>query len=197
MNKLLIASSNPAKIAEYKQLLADSKLELVTPKDLNITATPNETGKTFEENAIIKAKFYAQKSKLPAIADDGGLEIEALGGEPGLHAADKPDDEMIADILKRMTGIPDDQRKCRLSVAIALSTPFGIMTSYSDVEGVIGQKASDVRTKGLPYRSLIYLPNYEKYYSELPETERAILDHRKHALDKIKDMIVELSNEEK
>jgi XTP/dITP diphosphohydrolase len=193
MNKLLIASSNPAKIKEYKRLLADSGLELVTPTDVGITETPKETGKDFEENAIIKAKFYAQKSGLPALADDGGLEVEALQGDPGLHTSHMTDEQLINDVITRMQDVPDDKRKCKLSVAIALSTPIGIMTSYSDVEGVVPKKASEKRMVGYPYRSVLYLPNYDKYHIDLTDEEEDILNHRKHALWKIKDMVKELT----
>jgi XTP/dITP diphosphohydrolase len=196
MNKLLIATSNHGKIEEYKRLLADSGLQLVTPKELGITEIPQETGKDFEENAIIKAKFYAKKSGLPALADDGGLVIDALVGQESLHTPGNATDEQILQmVVDRMAGIPPEKRQCTLGVAIALSTPFGIMTSFSDVPGIVADKPSKNRTPGLPYRSIVFLPNYGKYYCDLSDSEREILNHRKHALNKIKDMIVEISKE--
>ena len=193
MNKLLIATTNPAKFAEYRKLLANSGMELVSLTDVGFSEIPQETGKTFEENAIIKAKFYSQKCGLPALADDGGLEIEAIG-QSGIHTPNLPDEEIINDIINRMKNVPEDQRKCKLSVAIALSTPYGIMTSFSDVVGTIPLKPSEKRLAGYPFRSLIFLPSYNKYYIDITDEEDEVLNHRRHALEKIQDMVQELSN---
>ena len=93
-----------------------------------------------------------------------------------------------------MKNVLEDQRKCKLSVAIALSTPYGIMTSFSDVVGTIPLKPSEKRLAGYPFRSLIFLPSYNKYYIDITDEEDEVLNHRRHALEKIQDMVQELSN---
>jgi len=193
MNKLLIATTNPAKLAEYQHMLADSGLELVGLNDVGVTEVAQETGKTFEENAILKARFYALKTGLPALADDGGLEITALGGEPGLHTKNLSDEEIVKDIIERMKDVPDGKRDCKLTVALALSTPFGIMTSFSSINGVVPPKAADKIIPGYPFRSLMYLPNYNKYHVDLTPQEDELTNHRLAALDKIKDIVHDLS----
>lgn len=196
MKKLLIGTTNKAKFEEYKKLLSDLPMELVNLTDLNIAEVPEETGKTFEENAIIKAKFYYDKSQIPTLVDEGGLEIEALGGEPGVKSRrwlgrEMTDDELITEVMKRMEG--QNNRGCRLNVVLALATPFGIVTSDSSVVGVIAENVAEKKVDGYPYRSLMFFPNYDKYYCDLTDQEHEILNHRKHALDKIKDMFAEIS----
>ena len=109
MKKLLIATTNPGKLAELSRFLSDIPITLVSLKDVGITDTIEEIGKTFEENAILKAKYYFQKSGLPTLADDGGAEIDALNGEPGVKTRrwihgdrDSTDNELVAYTLKRL-----------------------------------------------------------------------------------------------
>jgi XTP/dITP diphosphohydrolase len=197
MKKLLIGTTNPAKFAEYKELLKDYPFEFVSAKDLRITE-PEETGETFEKNALLKARYYYKKSGMPTLADDGGFEVDALHGEPGVKSRrwlghEMSDEELISEVCKRMKNVPPENRKCRLVLILALATPFGIATSDSAIEGVIADKPSEKRIKGFPYRSLMYFPSYKKYYCELTEDEHEILNHRKHAVEKIKDIFQELS----
>jgi len=122
MNKLLIATRNPAKLKRLHELLSNFKLELLTLNDLNIKESAPEVGEKFEEIAESKVRFYSNLSKLPTMSDDSGMEIDALNGWPGastrrIFGPDKPeatDDELIAEILKRMDGIPYEKRTCRL-----------------------------------------------------------------------------------
>lgn len=196
MKKLLIGTTNKAKFKEFSTLLKDLPLELVSLNDLKIAEVPEETGKTFEENAILKANFYYKKSGIPTLVDDGGLEIEALNGEPGVNSRrwigrEMTDQEMIDEVIKRMQGV--DNRGCRLNLVVALATPFGVMTSDAAVEGVIAESVAKKKIEGYPYRSLMYFPNYGKYYCDLTAKEHEILNHRKHAIEKIKDMILEIA----
>lgn len=197
MKKLLIGTTNSAKFEEFKKLLAQFPFEFVSAKDLNIKE-PEETGKTFEENALLKAKYYYEKSGIPTLADDGGFEIDALNGEPGVKSRrwigrEMSDEELISEVEKRMRDVPSDSRRCRLNLVLAVATPFGIITSDSSVEGVVAEKTADKRIKGYPYRSLMYFPSYGKYYCDLTEEEHEILNHRRHAIEKIKDIFEELS----
>ncbi len=195
MNKILIGTGNPAKINVYKDLLKDLNLELVTSKDLNIPE-PEEAADSFEKQAIEKARYYFEKSGLPAIVDDGGFEIEALNGEPGIKSRrwvgrEMSDEEIIDEVMKRMDGIKD--RSCKHTVVLALASPFGIFTSYGDIVGMVAEKPSEKRVERFPYRSVMYLPNYNKYWVELSDEEEEILNHRKHAIEKLQDILKELS----
>jgi XTP/dITP diphosphohydrolase len=198
MNKLLIGTANKAKLNTYKKLLKDFSLELTSLEDLKITDEAEETGKNFEEIAIQKAKFYYKKSGIPTLVDDGGFEVEALNGEPGVkskrwlgHKA--TDQELINVVIERMKEVPDGERRCKMTVVVALASPFGIMTSHADVEGIVAKKSSNSLQSGFPYRSVMMIPNYGKYYSELTNEELQILDHRGHAIEKIKDLLREIS----
>jgi XTP/dITP diphosphohydrolase len=199
MNKLLIATTNPGKLGEIKGFLSDVPLELVGLADVGITDYPEETGISFKENAILKAKFYAEKSKLPTLADDGGLEIDALNGEPGVKShrwihndREDEDEELIQYTLGRMKDIADGNRGAQLRLVLALVIPNGeLFTSEEKVRGMIPREASKFRWKGFPYRSLLYLPEIKKYYNhdELTATETETYNHRKKALEILKPIL--------
>lgn len=202
MKKLLIATTNPGKLAEIKRFLGDLPVELVGLKDVGITETVDETGKTFEENAILKAKYYCQKSGLPTLADDGGFEIDALGGQPGVKShrwihqdREDTDDELIAYTLEKMKGLPRAQRGAQLLLVLALVFPDGSVTTVEEqTRGIVAEQPSQHRTNGFPYRSLLFLPEINKYYDHdlltPEETER--FNHRKRALDKLKPILKRL-----
>jgi XTP/dITP diphosphohydrolase len=198
INKLLIATTNPGKFNELKKYLTGLPLELLSLSDLKITERPEENGRTFLENAIIKAEFYSQKTKLPVLGDDGGLEITALGGEPGvnshrwLNGKEATDEELINYTLNRMRPFKGERRKAYLRVVVALSSfSDEIETSQADIEGIIADKPSKHRLRGYPYRSLFFLPQFKKYYDDLSEEEHHQVNHRKIALEKIKKIINE------
>jgi XTP/dITP diphosphohydrolase len=198
MKKILIGTGNAAKVNTYKGFLKDLDLEVVSAKDLNISP-PEEKGKTFEEEAINKAKYYFEKSGIPSLVDDGGMEIEALNGEPGVKSKrwigrEMTDDEIVLEVIKRMKDVPKDKRGCRFRVVLALATPFGIFTSDSDVVGVVGEKQSSKLTTGYPYDSVIYLPNYGKFVCELPDSDYEVMNVRRHAFEKIKNIFKELES---
>jgi XTP/dITP diphosphohydrolase len=199
MKKLLIATSNPGKFAEIKKYLSDLPVTLIGLKDIEIVGTPVESGATFEENAILKAKFYMEKAMLPTIADDGGFEIDALGGAPGVHTHrwiypdhDNEDAELISYTLEKMKGIPKDKRGAQLRVVLALAIPGEkIITVEEKIRGVVASTPSVHREPGFPYRSLLYLPELGKYYTdhELTDKENEAYNHRKKGLEKLKPII--------
>lgn len=207
MKKLLIATTNPGKLAEIKRFLGDVPIELIGLRDVGIIDTVEETGKTFEENALLKAKFYAQKSGLPTLADDGGFEIDALGGEPGVKShrwihtdREDTDEELIAHTLEKLRGLPPAQRGAQLRLVLALVFPDGkTLTVEEKTRGIVAQKSSEHRTPGFPYRSLLFLSKIGKYYDHdlltSEETER--FNHRKRALDKLKPILVEWAQTDK
>ncbi len=199
MNKLLIATTNPGKLAEIKQFLSDLPIELVGLKDVGITDAPEETGISFEENAILKAKHYAKESGLPTLADDGGLEIDALAGEPGVKShrwihndREDTDEELIHYALDRMKDLPDDKREAQLRAVLVLVLPGGeVFTAEEKIRGIIPRQASDKRYAGFPFRSLLYIPEIKKFYNhdQLTMTENDTYNHRKKALDILKPII--------
>ena len=200
MKRLLIATRNPGKLKEIKSALTDLAIKIVTLQDLQITEEVAEDGKTFEENAIKKARFYCQQSGLPTIADDGGLEIDILGGEPGVKSRrwidgqESADEELIAHALKKLKSVPLKKRGAQLRTVLVLAFPDGqIFASEGKVRGIIAQKQSKKRTKGYPYRSLLYLPAIKKYYhsSQLSQKEKAKYAHRVKAVEKFKKIIKE------
>lgn len=192
-NILLIATTNPGKLKEIKRFLADLPVELVGLKDIGITDAPEETGKTFEENAILKARYYAKESGLPTLADDGGFEIDALGGEPGIKShrwvygdSENTDEELITYTIKRMTSLPRASRGAQLRLVLALVLPSGeVFTATESIRGVVPEKPSGISHPGFPYRSLLFLPEINKFYDheQLTPEETEKYNHRKKALD--------------
>jgi len=196
MNTLLVATTNPGKLAELQEFLADLPLTLVSLKDVGITATVEETGKTFEENAILKSTYYAKISGLPTIADDGGFEIDALGGQPGVKShrwihqdREDEDEELIGYALLRLKDIPLEKRGAQLRLVLAFALPGGkSWTSEASVRGIIPMEASMYRRQGFPYRSLLYIPDLQKFYNhdELTQEENKTYNHRKKAVEELK-----------
>ncbi|MBI4062503.1 non-canonical purine NTP pyrophosphatase [Candidatus Gottesmanbacteria bacterium] len=201
MKKLLIATTNPGKLTEISTFLSDLPITLVSLKDVGITDHPHEIGKTFEENAILKAKFYAAKSGLPTIADDGGAEIDALGGEPGIktrrwiHAdRDSTDEELIAHTIRKLKGVPLQGRGMQLRAVIVLALPGGkYYTATAKIRGIIAVKPSPERHAGFPFRSLMYIPELGKFYNHdlMTPQENEQYNHRKRALETLRPAIID------
>ncbi len=198
--KLLIATTNPGKLEEIRRFLSDLPVEMVSLGDIGISNNVEESGATFEENAILKAKFYAEKSKLATIADDGGFEIDALGGEPGIRShrwidplKESGDEELIEYTFKRMKGLPRAKRGAQLRAVLALVLPNGeVHTATAATRGIIPENPSPERVAGFPYRSILYLPVIKKYYNHdlLTPAETEKYNHRRHALHKLKPLLM-------
>ncbi len=193
--KILIGSSNQAKIDAYKKLLSEYDFEIVSSKDLNIPE-PAEVATTFEEEAIEKAKYYHEKSNLAAFVDDGGFQVPALKNEPGTKSRrwtghDMTDEEIINEVMKRMEG--EKNRACKHVVVLAIATPFGVFTAHGNVEGVVPEKPSPKRVPGFPYLSVVYFPEHKKYWIDL-YAENEAFNPRRIAFDKIKDVLKDLEN---
>lgn len=198
MKKLLIATKNPGKFAEIKYFLQDLPVKLVGLTDLKIKEKAKENGKTFEENAKKKALFYVKLSGLPTIADDGGLEIDFLKGEPGIksrrwiNGSDAEDEDLIKHTLEKLKGVHVKKRGAQLRAVLALAMPNGeIFVSEGKVRGIIAEKPILARTPGYPFRSLLYLPQLGKYYhqADLTSEENRQYNHRGKALKKLKRII--------
>lgn len=193
--KLLIASKNPAKIKRLKELLQDLPVNIVTLSELKLKEV-EEKGKTFKENAIKKADVYCQQSGLITIADDAGLEIDALGGAPGVKSRrwlgyKMADEEMIQEVLKRMKKVPKNKRTAKLKAAIAVAIPGQAVKVFEGtVKGEIAQKPVAERIKGFPFRSIFYFPQFRKFYCQLTSKEYELVNQRRKPVEKIKKIIL-------
>jgi len=204
MKKLLLATNNPAKIQEISRFLHGVPVELVTLKDVGITEQAPEDGRTFEENARSKALFYMERSGLPSLADDGGIEIDALGGKPGVDShrwisKDKDDEDelLIDEVFKRLKDVPKEKRGAQMRVVLLLALPDGqIFTAEGVQRGIIADKPGSNRTPGFPFRTVFFIPEINKYYdhSVMTAEENEVYNHRKKALEKLKPVIRKFYN---
>jgi XTP/dITP diphosphohydrolase len=183
---LLVASSNPGKIREVRALLPSNVLVL-SLEDVGL-ASPEETGATFWENADLKAQYAAEASGMLALADDSGLEVEALGGQPGVRSArfaGEPSDDARNRhaLLTALSEIPNERRNARFVCAVTIATPEGIVgTSQGVVNGTILDYERGSR--GFGYDALFLLPN-GRTIAELLDEEKNAVSHRSVAIRKI------------
>lgn len=189
---LLLATTNEGKIKEYREILKqlELKLQTVSLKDLEITEKVEEDGETFEENAIKKAKFYCKLSGFPALADDGGIEIDYLNGEPGVKSKrwpgyDGTDEELRQMTFEKLKGVPLGRRGAQLRAVIAITKDGENVHTFEGVwRGYIVENKSKAAklTPGYPFRSIFYLPEQNIVLGELPFEEEVKLGHRMKAL---------------
>lgn len=193
MRKLLVATTNQGKLKEFQEFLKDLPLELVSLTDLGITQDFEENGETYEENSEGKARFYAELSGFPALSDDGGIEIDALKGAPGVHSKRwfgdaLPDEIMIEKIREATKDIPDHNRGAHFKTVITVVFPNGDkLQEAGQVDGIIAKEPLIKINRGYPYRSFFYLPEIDRYYHESdlsPEQER-MYNHRYKAIQKL------------
>jgi len=198
MNKLLIATRNQGKLKEISEFLSDLPIKTLSLKDIGIEDEFEEKGKTYKGNSQNKAIFYAKKSGLPTIADDGGIEIDALRGVPGVKSKrwigeDSSDEEIINHMKKISKELPENNRKAFFKTVVSFALPSGRVWSVpGEIEGIIVQKPYFKILSGYPYRSFFYLPKIKKYYheSDLLEEEQKLYNHRYKAITKLKPVII-------
>lgn len=186
IQKLLIATHNPGKVAEYAELLTDVPVSAISLDDVGIDYSVEETGTTFEENAILKAQSYAEASGMLTLADDSGLAVDALGGEPGLYSAryggpDATDATRYTMLLTRMQSVPDGERQARFVCVVALATPEGdLYIGEGAVEGVIAHAPRG--DFGFGYDPVFFMPEYGATMAELGPKVKNNISHRARAL---------------
>ncbi len=187
--KLLLATNNEAKVREYKDLFQDLPLELVTLAELGVTTVVDEAGESLEENARLKATALATKSQLLALADDSGLEVDALGGEPGWLSAryageGASDRDRINYLLARLKGVPWEKRSARFRCIIAIASPDGKVELCSgECRGFITFEPRG--GWGFGYDPIFYLPELGKTMAELPLEVKNQVSHRGKAARKV------------
>ena len=196
--KLLVATHNTGKVKEFSELLADFNLNWVGLKDLGIEMDVEENGSTFTENACLKASAYAKASGLITFADDSGLEVEALGGAPGLYTAryggaDLSHEARYQLLLTNMAEVPIGKRSAQFRCVIALADPSGeILTT---VEGICpGRIALEPRgSYGFGYDP-VFVPSAREgqTMAELPSAEKHVISHRAMALRQLQGTLQDL-----
>ncbi len=197
---LLIATLNPAKLREIifgLRELKKEKFSFFTLNDVRVEEKPKETGKSFLENALLKAKFYAEKTNLPTIADDGGLIIPALNNAPGVKSRrwlgyEASDEELIEYTLKKIKNFPSSKRQAFLETCVAFYHPKTKKIDYAQekIEGYLAEKPSFKRIPGYPFRALFIVKKFNKYYDELTEKEHLAINHRLKAIKKLIPKII-------
>ncbi len=198
VDKIIFATGNADKMKEIRMILDDLGLEIQSMKEAGVAVEIDENGKTFEENAMIKASAIAQKLRKDGVqaivlADDSGLEIDYLNREPGIYSArymgeDTPYAVKNANLIQRLEGVPDEKRTARFVCAIAAVFPDGRkFTTRATIEGRIGYEE---RGKyGFGYDPIFYLPEYDKYSAELTPEEKNCISHRGKALEEMKKVL--------
>ncbi len=193
-NKLLLATNNKGKAREYKSLLAGIPYQLVTMTDEGITTEVSETGATFEENAILKATVLAAESGLLTLADDSGLEVDVLGGEPGVLSAryageGASDADRAKFLLTKLKGVPEENRTARFRCVIAIATPDGdVKTCSGEYPGVITTTPRGYN--GFGYDPIFYVPELGKTMAELSADEKNKISHRARAAEKARQLLM-------
>lgn len=193
MKKIIFATTNKNKIREVNMMVEDFDVELVPMSDLGIDIDIEETGTTFKENAIIKAKTISEMTGEIALADDSGLEVDYLDGAPGVYSSrflgeDTPYEEKNDYIIDRLKDAKGDERSARFVCAMALVFPDGeVETCYGTIEGLIGYEQKG--TNGFGYDPIVYVPEYEMTTGEMDPRLKNSISHRGKALEQMKEII--------
>ena len=186
MKKIIFATGNEGKMKEIREILGDLDVEVLSLKDAGIKADIEENGKTFEENAVIKAKEICRMTGEIVLADDSGLEIDYLNKEPGVYSARYMGEDTSyriknANLIQRLEGVPDEKRTARFVCAIAAAFPDGsIKTTLGTMEGRIGYEEKG--ENGFGYDPIFYLPEFGCTSAELSMEEKNKISHRGKAL---------------
>lgn len=185
--KILVATHNEGKVAEYADMLTDLAVDWLTLDDVGVVEDVAETGDTFRANAVLKAKAYAAKTGLLTLADDSGLVVDALDGAPGVKTARYGGEglshaQRYRLLLENMRAVPWEQRTARFRCVIVLAAPDGAILDEADgtCEGMIA--LTPAGSGGFGYDPVFYVPEREKTMAQLPAAEKHQISHRGRAL---------------
>lgn len=190
-DKIIFATGNEGKMRESRMILEDLGTEVLSLKEAGITLEVQEDGETFEENAVIKARAVMEETKALVLADDSGLEIDYLNGEPGVYSARYMGEDTSyriknQNLIERLEGVPEEKRTARFVCVIAAAFPDGrILTARGTIEGIIGYEERG--EGGFGYDPIFWLPEYGCSTAELTMEKKNELSHRGKALRAIKD----------
>ena len=211
---LLIATGNPGKLREYADLLRDTPFRLVSLKDVGITREVEETGDTFAENAWLKASGYAAMSGLLTLADDSGLEVDALGGEPGVRSARYGGDACLSDpdrvslLLRNLVHVPWHERTARFRCIINVARPSGSVCSEGSTElsegpellaSVVGSVAGMIQYEpegddGFGYDPVFHLPSFGRTVAQLALEDKNRISHRGCAAGRARKTLLRIAS---
>lgn len=191
MQQLLLATANKGKAYEMREMLGGLGIELLDLRDVNVVDQPEETGETFEENAVEKAAFYADKTGLPVVADDSGIIVEALHNELGVHTrrwgagADASDEEWIAYFLERMKR--EENKRARFVCVIAHIDAGGQLRLFEGAcDGVITETLEAAYLPGLPLSACFKPDGQDRVFSALSIEQKNATSHRGQALEALR-----------
>ena len=197
MPGLLLATNNPDKAAELASLLSGCGWDIVTPRDAGVELDGEETGDTYEENAGGKALAAARVSGLVSLADDSGLEIEEMAGEPGVRSArflspEASYESRFAEIERRLAGVPREKRGARFVCVIAVADPRTdrVRTTRGEVFGLIAEEPRG--DNGFGYDPIFWVPQHSATMAELPAHVKGIISHRARAVAPARQVLKEL-----
>ena len=191
--KIVFATGNTGKMREIREILADLELEVVSMKEIGFNMPIEENGTTFEENALIKARAVAGQCGEIVLADDSGLEVDYLNGDPGIYSArymgeETPYSIKNAAIIERLAGVPDEKRTARFVCAIAAVFPDGQeLVTLGEIQGRIDYEEKG--KNGFGYDPIFYVPEFGKTTAELTDEEKNSISHRGRALRKMKEKL--------
>ncbi len=185
--RVVLASKNKHKLAEISKITEKFGFELVLQSELGIDIDVDETGTTFEENSLLKARAVMEATGLPALADDSGIAVDALNGEPGVYSARYGFDETLDDwgrlllLLKNMEHVPDGQRQAKFVCVITMITPDEkVIQARGEIHGELLREARG--KNGFGYDPIFYYPPYGKTTAEMESEEKNAVSHRGNAL---------------
>jgi XTP/dITP diphosphohydrolase len=196
--KLIIASNNADKVEEFQDLLQGCGWQVISPWEVGVKLDVEESGQSYAANARLKAQVFSRASGLAALADDSGLEVDALNGEPGvfhhLRGWDGANqDERIALLLDAMKAVPAGQRRARFQAVLVAALPDGRLLEEEGVcEGVIAEAPAG--TGGFGYDPVFVLPQEDRTMAELAATEKNRVSHRAVAANKLKPRLRALAD---
>ncbi len=198
MEKIVFATANEGKLKEIREILADFDIEVISMEEAGIELEVEENGATFEENSLIKARALKELTGLPALADDSGLVVDYLNGEPGIYSArymgrDTSYDEKNTHIIEQLAEAEGEERSARFVCVISLVLPDGReFTKTGTMEGRIGYEIKG--SNGFGYDPIFFLPEYGKTSAEISPEEKNRISHRGKALREMKKLIEQLGD---
>ncbi len=191
VKRILFATGNQGKLKEVREILADLGVEVISMREAGVSAEIVEDGETFEENAVIKARTIMELTGEVTLADDSGLEIDALGGEPGVYSARYMGEDTSYhiknnDLIRRLSQVPRQQRTARFVCSIAAAFPDGeIITTDGVIEGLIGYE--EAGENGFGYDPIFVVPQLGCTTAQLSDEQKNEISHRGKALRKMKE----------
>jgi XTP/dITP diphosphohydrolase len=190
---LLLGSSNPGKLREMRELLAGLPYRVLGPADVGLRGAPQETGATFMENALLKARHYSGESGLLAVADDSGLSVDALDGGPGLYSSrfggeGASDDDRNRVLLERLRGVPPERRGARFTSAVAAVRAGRVLFQAEEsVEGLIAEAPRG--PNGFGYDPVFFYPPFGKTFGEVSGPEKDRVSHRGKSFARLREFL--------